>query len=584
MKPSLIPLSALDPEPCLLVPGPRLPDRLPPEVRWLLWAGGHERLCGAIRPAQARQLVQSGVAWERLPWQPVLVMPAATSMAQVAADAGAGLIAVAGPTGEPIGIVTPAVLFRRLHECYRRLEAQHHTTMDAVNDAIIVIDTDEKVLAWNWAAEQLFGIPREQILGQNHADFFDSSRQWCVRVLQTGERVRQLPHLPRDGTHVIINSLPIYVDGQIVGAVSSEQDVTRFVRLQALLMDASSRMTYLESEVGRLRQVDDPFSRIAGRSEHRERLIARLHKVAATSATVLIRGESGVGKELVAQALHEGSDRAKKPFIAINCGAIPPALFESELFGYEGGAFTGADRRGKIGRLEQANGGTLLLDEVGDLPLDMQVKLLRVLDDQKFYRVGATQPRSVDVRFIAATNRNLEQMIERGTFREDLFYRLRVVTVHVPPLRERPEDLPDLIHLFLQEFSVRYRRPLQGIEPAVMHDLLRHHWPGNVRELRNVVEQLVVLADDGVVRMEYLPHELVREHAPLPAPPAPAPPAGPVSLSRSARDAERQAILAALAATRGNRAEAARRLGISRPTLYAKFKRLGLTGGHLPPP
>lgn len=595
-------LESLACDSCALVQG-ALPEAAPPPgVEWLLRMADGNAVGGGIQTSHARRLLRHRVPCEEWPWQVVQVVPVTAAPSEVLPRLDAPLVALAGGDGEIRGVAPAARVLAWVYQACRRLLAQHETTLDAINDAVTIVSADEQVLGWNWAAERMYGFRREEIMGRPHAEFFDLSRQWCSRVLKTHERVRQLAHRPKDDVDVIINSLPIFLDGEVIGAVSAEQDVTRFVRLQSLLIEATSRMTYLESEVGRLRQVEDPFHRIAGRSPLRDQFVERIRKVAATSATVLIQGESGTGKELAALALHESSGRVGKPFVVINCGAVPLALFESELFGYDGGAFTGASRHGKAGLLEQADGGTLFLDEIGDLPLEMQVKLLRVLEDQSFYRVGGAQPRRVDVRFVAATNRQLEEMIEQGTFRQDLFYRLRVVTVRMPPLRQRPEDLPDLIHLFLQEFSVRYRRSVRKIDPAVMHALLLYSWPGNVRELRNVIEQLVVLADDGILRLEHLPPELLGDQTLLrvgvgalplspvappvspTAPPEPARPAAaappptrlPTRLNQTAQDAERQAIAATLAAAGGNKAETARQLGISRPTLYAKLHRLGL--------
>jgi transcriptional regulator with PAS, ATPase and Fis domain len=299
--------------------------------------------------------------------------------------------------------------------------------------------------------------------------------------------------------------------------------------------------------------------------------------VAQTDATVLLYGESGVGKELFARAIHQSSKRKDKPFIAINCGAIPAALFESELFGYQGGAFTGAEKKGKPGKLELAHGGTLFLDEVGELPLELQVKLLRALQERQFYRVGGTEPITVDTRVIAATNRQLEKMIAEGRFREDLYYRLNVFTLEIPPLRDRREDILELVQNFLQEYSSAYGQPIPRLGPGVTEALLAYHWPGNVRELRNVMERLCILQENGMASLEHLPLS-VQNASPQPVFTSRNDPA---LLSRPFPPAlreedERQRILAALERTYGNKKAAAELLGISRGTLYNKLQKYGI--------
>lgn len=568
MRTKRVPLRALPVEAAILLgANASLDDVGTDRAAWLV---RHDRDAWHVIAAEAAaRLAAAGVGADDWPWLAAAAADADTPWfaASRRPELGAGLVLL-DADGAVAGFCPAALLLTQLHEAYERLQAQHETTLAAANDALCIIDENHQVLGFNGAAERLFGIAASSILGRKLDDHFEPDRLWGPRVIRTGEHVRQLAHEPQPGTHAIINALPIIVNDRIIGAVTSEQDVTQFVRLQAVLRETSSRMTYLESEMGRLQQVDDPFRHIAGIGPAREQLVAWVRKVAPTDATVLIRGESGVGKELVARAIHDVSRRAAQPFEVVNCGAIPPALFESELFGYEGGAFTGAGKRGKPGRLELAHGGTLFLDEVGDLPLEMQVKLLRVLESRQLYRLGGTVPRDIDVRFVAATNRDLEAMVSAGTFRDDLFYRLRVVTLHVPPLRERMEDVPELINLFLQEFSVRYRRPVREIEPTVMQALLQYHWPGNVRELRNVIEQLIALADDGMIRAAYLPREL-GAGVPVGQPDA-------APLQQAAQRAEKEAVAAALLATGGNRSAAAKRLGISRPTLYAKMRQFGL--------
>jgi two-component system response regulator AtoC len=322
---------------------------------------------------------------------------------------------------------------------------------------------------------------------------------------------------------------------------------------------------------------------IIGRSQSILDLYAVLDRVAGTPTTVLITGESGTGKELVARALHENSNRRDKPFIKVNCAAIPRDLMESELFGYERGAFTGAVTS-KPGRFELASGGTLFLDEIGSIPVEMQVKLLRALQESKFERVGGVRTIRVDVRLVAATNSELKKEIAAGSFREDLYYRLNVVPIRLAPLRERREDIPLLVDHFVQKFNARLNKQVRGAEPETRELLSQYPWPGNIRELENVIERAVLFCDGGALRVADLPEE-VRELEPektpnsASQPPAPNPPPSD-GLKEQVKAAmsrlERELIVRALEQTRGNVTHAARLLKISRKGLQLKMKELGL--------
>jgi two-component system, NtrC family, response regulator HydG len=308
--------------------------------------------------------------------------------------------------------------------------------------------------------------------------------------------------------------------------------------------------------------------RIIGQSPAMVKLLETVSQVAPSEATVLITGESGTGKELIAAAIHFNSPRRDGPFVQLNCAAITDTLLESELFGHEKGAFTGAERR-REGRFQQAGGGSLFLDEVSEMPLAMQVKLLRVLQEREVTPVGGDSAVRVDVRLIAATNRHLPELIAAGRFREDLYYRLNVVGLAVPPLRERREDIPLLIQYFLEAFAERNRKPIKGVTPQAMDRLIRYGWPGNVRELMNAVERAVVLA-----RADYLPEE---DFA-LMAAEATTPPAmvGSAAEGLSLDEIEKATILKALEAAGGNKSATARRLRITRRTLHKKLKAYGV--------
>jgi len=312
---------------------------------------------------------------------------------------------------------------------------------------------------------------------------------------------------------------------------------------------------------------------IIGSGERMQKVFDTIAKVADTDLTVLVRGESGTGKELVAQALHQRGARKQRPLVAVNCAAISPELVESELFGHEKGAFTGANAR-RIGRFEAAHGGSIFLDEIGDMPLPTQAKVLRVLEERSFERVGGRQTVEVDVRVIAATHRDLESEVKRGSFRGDLYYRLKVVEIHLPPLRERRTDLPVLVEHFLVRLSERLGREKKAIDSAALAELARYDWPGNVRELRNVVEQAAVLASGATIELSDLP-SLGATTAALPQGDA-----ATASFADAKRkvieDFERSFLLAALREHEGNISRAAAAIGMVRQSLQQKIRELGL--------
>ncbi|GAB3826847.1 sigma-54 dependent transcriptional regulator [Hymenobacter jeollabukensis] len=341
-------------------------------------------------------------------------------------------------------------------------------------------------------------------------------------------------------------------DEQLVAVVARAADKARLQR----------RVAELERQVG----AQHSFASMIGHSPALERAKALAQRVAATESTVLLEGPTGAGKELFAQAIHQASPRKGKPFVAVNCSAFPKDLLESELFGYRKGAFTGA-LGDKKGLLEEASGGTLFLDEIGELELSVQAKFLRVLETQTFTKLGDTKPTKVDVRLVAATNRNLKQEAANGQFRPDLYYRLAVFTIPVPPLKERPEDVQPLAEHFLQLFAAKLRKRLQGFDAECLRRLQRYDWPGNVRELKNVLERAAILTDDAVLTTDDLPFELQS--------PAPTDDANDQSL----RTVEKRQILRLLQQTQGNKTEAARQLGIGVKTLYRKLQEYGLPGG-----
>ncbi|MBI2501680.1 MAG: sigma-54-dependent Fis family transcriptional regulator [Candidatus Latescibacteria bacterium] len=337
----------------------------------------------------------------------------------------------------------------------------------------------------------------------------------------------------------------------------------RLARLDRERLEEENR--YLREEIG------DRYGEIVGRSVRISEVLAMVEKVAATDSSVLIYGESGTGKELVARAIHSQSGRSKGPFVKVNCGALPRELVESELFGHEKGSFTGAMRQ-RRGKFELAQGGTIFLDEIGDVPLDVQVKLLRVLQEKEFDRVGGEKTLSAQVRVVAATNQPLRDMVKEGTFREDLFYRLEVIPVRLPPLRERKEDIPELVEHFVRKKCREMNLPLKRLTAEAMKALENYWWPGNVRELENVIERTIVLADGEEVGA----HDLPLDSEDLPAGPSEAAHPGSSSLKKDLEEQERERIARAMEQARGVKTRAAELLGIKTSALYYKLDKYGL--------
>jgi DNA-binding NtrC family response regulator len=399
------------------------------------------------------------------------------------------------------------------------------------------------------------------------------------------EKILSLPHPPIVIMMTAYGSVDAAVEAMKRGAYDFVTKPLNIDKLE-LLIQRALRSRDTEKEVVELKKVVEKkfgLERLIGESAVMEEVFDTIKQVAPTRATVLIQGESGTGKELVAQALHALSGRPKQKFVAVHCAALSPQLLESELFGHEKGAFTGAMER-RIGRFEQANGGTVFLDEIGEIDAATQVKLLRVLGEERsFERVGGNAPVKVDVRLIAATNKNLAAMVSDGKFREDLFFRLSVVPVTMPPLRTRKEDIPMLVQAFLKGFAEENKKPVTQIADAAMQALLRHDWPGNVRELRTAIEHGVVMATGPQLTFRDLPLA-VRQGTSLPLAPnsyavtradaPPLPQENPLDLHLQ----EHQLILKALNGTGGNVTQAAKKLGISRRTLHRKLK--DIKGAH----
>ncbi len=425
---------------------------------------------------------------------------------------------------------------------------------------------------------ELLGQPMHELVHHSRADGRKLSRDCCaihaafhdgvVRHLDTDVFWR------KDGSFfpVEFRSTPVVRDGRIVGAVVVFRDITARKRGEHALKKALEELAkYKDELVARNLQLEQQianargFGEIIGQSAAVRRLSSQIAQVAPTDSTVLIQGESGTGKELVARAIHRGSRRKDAPLVKLNCGAIPLSLIESELFGHERGAFTGASQR-RLGRFELAHGGTLFLDEVGELPLEAQAKLLRVLQERELERVGGSQTIRVDVRVIAATNRELRELVARGAFRLDLFYRLEVLPLTTPPLRERKEDIPLLAAALLRRLAHQLGRELRGLTRGSLDTLMAYDWPGNVRELEHVLERAAILSDGPLVHVEVL-----EATADVPGPVTPG--------GETLAEQERSHILRALEQSNwkvSGEAGAGARLGLHPNTLRSRMKRLGL--------
>ena len=382
--------------------------------------------------------------------------------------------------------------------------------LEAVQDGICVVERTGEVTYVNPSYLRIVHKTPEMVVGQNVFETApDGNRSG---VLRSGvARIGSISH-KKDGTTVVANVNPIFVDGEIAGVVSVIKDITELQNLMARLSQVSARAEYLEQELLRTKKTAQAFKNYIGKSGKVVDVLALASKAAGSSATVLIRGESGTGKEVIAEGIHYASDRRRGPFIRVNCGAIPGALLESELFGHEKGAFTGAVKR-KLGKFELAAHGTIFLDEIGEMDRNMQVKLLRVLQQKEFDRVGGEETVHVDVRIIAATNRHLEAMVKEGTFRDDLYYRLNVIPIILPPLRDRVDDIPLLVEHFIEKISAESGKPIRGITPEAMDVLMSYKWPGNVRELENVIERVITLMDSETITVAALPSYIKGEMA-----------------------------------------------------------------------
>ncbi len=384
--------------------------------------------------------------------------------------------------------------------------------LEASYDGLFITDGKGKVLMVNSAWERICGIHRDSVVGNYAQDLVQNgmySESCAYRALRERRKTTIMLKMTdgdKVGQEIMATGIPIWGDdGDIRRVVVNVRDITELIYLKELLEKTKQLNEIYAAEIEQMRfQQKDQDGDIVARSPKTKRVLEMAAQVSKVDSSVLITGESGTGKEVVADAIHRLSHRANGPLIKVNCGAIPENLLESELFGYEPGAFTGARKQGKPGMFELAQKGTLFLDEVGDIPVNVQVKLLRALQDHEIIRVGGLGPFPVDVRIVAATNRNLKEMVNNGSFRDDLYYRLNVVSIEIPPLRERKEDIPLLVLSFLKKINKKYgfeRRFSSTVAEHFMH----YSWPGNIRELENVIEQMLVMTEDEEIKIGHLP-------------------------------------------------------------------------------
>ncbi len=389
----------------------------------------------------------------------------------------------------------------------KELKNELEAVFDASYDEIYVTDGTGTTTSINKVGESYYGVKAEEMVGKNVREleklgYFSPS---VVDIVLEEKRRITIPQKTKTGKQLIVTANPVFEgDNNIIRVVVNSRDVTELTNLRQKLQDTEKLAETYRNQIMQMKKKHDQCLTIIADSDQMKQILEMITRVAQVESTVLMLGESGVGKGVLAKKIHDLSKRAEGPFITINCGAIPDNLLESELFGYEPGAFSGASKEGKKGLIEMVHKGTLLLDEVGELPLSLQVKLLTVIQERKVMRVGGSESRSVDIRIIAATNRDIQKMVKEGEFREDLYYRLNVIPLVIPPLRHRKEDIPSLVHYFLAKFNGKYQLN-KKISSEALELMTNCYWKGNVREVENIIERLVVTTDSNDIEPAHLP-------------------------------------------------------------------------------
>ncbi|MFC3886533.1 sigma 54-interacting transcriptional regulator [Bacillus songklensis] len=447
---------------------------------------------------------------------------------------------------------------------------KYENALNLLSECILGVDERGNVTFISCSYAQLLGIDNPQsVIGKHCTEVVENTRMHIV--IQTGQA--EIGHIQRIGNkNVIATRIPITKEGKSVGAIGKIvfHDLHELKVLANRIHTMESKLEYYQKELKRIQGAKYSFQSIVGNSERIKEVKNNAIKVAKSRSTVLIRGETGTGKELFAHAIHLASPRSEGPFIRLNCAAIPRGLLEAELFGYEDGAFTGAKKGGRPGKFELAQNGTLFLDEIGDMPLGMQAKLLRVLQEKEFERVGGTKVRRVDVRFIAATNQDLWEMTRQGKFREDLYYRLNVFMIDIPPLRERKEDIIPITNFLIDKLNTELGSNIISIDEKVIRIFMEYDWPGNVRELENILERSMNVLEENTIQVHHLPVYLRKRWENEQGDDAV------LSLQKEVEMAEKRAIIKALEKVSGNKQEAANLLGIHRASLYRKIEKYNL--------
>ncbi len=385
---------------------------------------------------------------------------------------------------------------------YKQIYKELKLILDSAYDEIVIADGDGVILKVSKSCQKVFGIPEEEMIGKSAKELEQKgilSKSTAVYVSQHKEKVT-LIQTTRAGRRLMVTGIPMFDDsGNLIRIISISKDITEIENLKKQLSETEEMLDWYRKEIFKEHTKDKNI--IVGNSAPINEIIKLIHQIASVDITVLITGDTGVGKGVLARMIHSVSNRRDKPFIQVNCGAIPESLLESELFGYVEGAFTGANKGGKKGLFEAAENGTLFLDEIGEIPLHLQVKLLHAIEERTFYKLGSSKPIKFNARIISATNRNLEVLVSEGKFREDLFYRLNVVPIHIPPLRERKEDIPILSNYFLEKFNAKYSVS-KKISSEAYNFFMSNTWHGNIRELENTIERLVLTTTDEIIRSE----------------------------------------------------------------------------------
>jgi len=544
---------------------------------------GDGRIRGTVSLERLLSAVAEGVGLGRpvscLMSPPVIVGPEA-SVEELSTQGITCAVVVEG--GKPVGTVGPSSLMKayslqasELREVKVLAEVQT-AIINAMYDGVYITDGSGYTIDVNDAYVRMTGIPREELVGRHMQDLVDSGYFDSSVSLMVLDQKRPLSIIDniRGGVRCLTTGTPVFdSEGRIIRVVSCVRDMTDLAELNKRLAEAEERSKQYHEELEHLRRQQLRETLIAGQSEVMKSLFSQMRVASGVDVTVLIMGETGVGKELVAKEIHRMSPRRAGPFIGVNCAAIPGSLLESEMFGYEKGAFTGAKPGGKPGMFELARGGTIFLDEIGEMGIDVQAKLLRVLQEKEVTRVGGTHSRTLDVRIIAASNVNLEERVNKGLFREDLYYRLHVLPLVVPPLRERPEDIPVLVNHFLKRLNSKYGRN-KRLDPLALERLMEYSWPGNVRELENLMERLMIVCPGDLVSAKELVGLLHGDSQAAPSPSQISYETEP-NLERAVSELERRYISRALA-EHGSTHKAARALGVSQPTVLRKARKYGI--------